>query len=124
MISSFGRGSPPFSVLSLSLTYVGILGGGESAVGALGAAESELEQLDLCHVAGGDAVARRVRRYQTGDPIQVSICDRLGQNCLCYLAKFTRQRKVVSRSWATISGPSIRIKGTLQKHVHSSTLLS
>ena len=67
MISSFGRGSPPFSVLSLSLTYVGILGGGESAVGALGAAESELEQLDLRHVAGGDAVARRVRRYQTGD---------------------------------------------------------
>ena len=33
---------------------------------------------------------------------------------ILYLAKLTRQRKVVSRSWATISGPSIRIKGTLE----------
>ena len=77
MISSFDRGSFKFSVLSL--TDVGVLGGRESAVGALGAAKSEFEQLDLRHVAGGDAVARRVRRYQTGDDkIYLSICDIIG----------------------------------------------
>lgn len=43
------------------LTNVGIFGGREAAVRALGAAETELEQLDLVHVTGGDAVSCGVR---------------------------------------------------------------
>ena len=64
------------------LTDVGVLGGGEAAVGALRPPQAELEQLELAVGSCGDPVASGVRCNQTGEvhQAQEGRLEELGDN--------------------------------------------